>query len=335
VSDKYYLFHEFQEGCPGLDISKFSFFRGILKIIVILSDFAYSPMELDIVKLKDIKPALSGYLREAHTMLKLSSVPDERVVHDVRVLMKKSRAVLKLIKSQVDPEAYERDYYSFREVGRIMCSWRETSVHRKTLKELKKGYSKIFSLVQLEKLDALLRKPETSVEPTACLKNDLENIDELLNKAGYRLRFQSMGNLDPKILISELDNTYNNVVEKYLVCRNNPKPVNIHQFRKRAKDFLYQLWFFRPLNPSMVKTLEKRLDAMTQNLGKFNDLAQLVETLGYKYSASANLPALDELIVVIREEQDRYLLKVWPTAYKVFCPGQKLVNMLGFRILII
>jgi CHAD domain-containing protein len=165
--------------------------------------------------------------------------------------------------------------------------------------------------------------------------NDLENINELLNKAGYRLRFQSMDNFDPKVLIRMLDNTYNNVVEKYLVCRNNPKPANLHLFRKRAKDFLYQLWFFRPLNPTIVKALEKKLDAMTQNLGKYNDLAQLVNTIGYKYSVSANSPALDELIIIIREEQDRYLSKVWSVAYKVFCPGQKLVNVLGFRILMI
>jgi hypothetical protein len=74
---------------------------------------------------------------------------------------------------------------------------------------------------------------------------------------------------------------------------------------------------------------------MTQNLGKFNDLTQLVNTLGYKYPDTSNLPALDELIVKIREKQDRYLAKIWPIAYKVFCPGQKLVNVLGFRLLMI
>jgi hypothetical protein len=44
---------------------------------------------------------------------------------------------------------------------------------------------------------------------------------------------------------------------------------------------------------------------------------------------------MDELIIVIREAQDNYLSKVWPVAYKVFCPGNKLVNVLGFKILTI
>jgi CHAD domain-containing protein len=293
-------------------------------------------MELDYVKLKEIKPALAGYAREAQVLLKQASVPDDRAVHDVRVLMKKSRAVMNLAASQTDKELFERDYNAFREVGKITRSWRESSVYRKTLKELKKEHSEIFTLLGANKtIEALMGRTETESESGTDLQNDLENIDELLNKAGFRIRFRNMISFDPKILITELNNSYNVVVDKYLICRNNPKPVNLHRFRKRSKDFLYQLYFFRPLNPSVIKSLEKKLDLMTQNLGKFNDLAQLIDALEYKYTGSQVEPALDELIILIRDEQDRYLSKVWPTAYKVFCPGQKLVNLLGFRILMI
>jgi hypothetical protein len=180
-----------------------------------------------------------------------------------------------------------------------------------------------------------MKKAEGTAEVQPDNKDDLEKIDELLGKAGYRIRFQSMEKFDPKLLIKELDNTYNIVVDNYLKCRNSPRPANLHKFRKRAKDFLYQLYFFRPLNPPVLKGLEKKLDTMTQNLGKCNDLAVLLATIEYKFRDPANTPAMDELMVVIREAQDSYLSKVWPIAYKVFCPGQKLVNVLGFRILMI
>jgi hypothetical protein len=74
---------------------------------------------------------------------------------------------------------------------------------------------------------------------------------------------------------------------------------------------------------------------MTQNLGKHNDLSQLIKAIGYKYQFMANPPELDELIVLIREDQDRYLSRVWPVAHKFFCPGNQLVNVLGFKLLII
>ncbi|TAL66633.1 MAG: CHAD domain-containing protein [Bacteroidetes bacterium] len=293
-------------------------------------------MELDYVKLKEIKPVLAGYIRESQSLLKLSSSPDEKVVHDVRVLLKKSRAALKLSGPQLDMESLNRDIRSLREAGQIMRFWREISVQRKILKELKKEYPVIFDgLYENEKLTALLKKTEPVPEPSEEIKTGLEKIEELLNKTGYRIRFQSMDTIDPQQLLKKLDLTYSSVVDIYLISRNNPKPENLHDFRKKTKTFLYQLYFFRPLNPSVVKALEKKLENLTQNLGKFNDLAQLIKALEYKYSDGANLPALDELIVKIREKQDGYLGKTWPTAYKIFCPGQKLVNVLGFKLLVI
>ncbi|MCX6326897.1 MAG: CHAD domain-containing protein [Bacteroidia bacterium] len=293
-------------------------------------------MELDYVKLKEIKPALAGYIRESQTLFKKSSVPDEKVVHDVRVLMKKSRSVLKLATPQLDKESFNRDIFAFREVGRIMRSWRETSVHRETLKELRKDFPGIFSRLQEnERIVAILKKTEPIQEPSEEIKAGLEQIADILNRAGYRIRFQSLNRIDPQLLIKELERTYTKVVDIYLTCRNKQKPDNLHEFRKKSKDFLYQLWFFRPLNASVIKALEKNLDSITRNLGKYNDLTQLVKALGYKYPDTANLPAMDELIVKIREKQDKYLAKVWPSAYEIFCPGQKLVNVLGFKLLMI
>jgi CHAD domain-containing protein len=293
-------------------------------------------MEPEYVKLREIKPALTGYIRRALLLLHRSAIPDEKAVHDVRVLMKKSRAVMKLISDQVEKESIERDYNAFREVGRIMSTWRETSVHRKVLKDIKKNHQELFSaLAGNQKLETLLIKAELPQEPGPELKEMLEALDEHLSKAGYRLRFQPMNNFDPKLLLNGLDKSYRDIVDTYLKCRHKPVPANVHNFRKKVKEFLYQLWFFRPLNPVVVKALEKRLDSLTQNLGKLNDLSVLLDTLDYKYSGPGNDIAMDELALIIRAEQDKYLLKVWPQAFKIFSPGKNLVNMLGFKILII
>ena len=100
-----------------------------------------------------------------------------------------------------------------------------------------------------------------------------------------------MKKIDPQILIKELEITYKQVSHIYLRCRNNPKPQTLHKFRKKSKDFLYQLYIFRPLNPSVIKALEKKLESMTQNLGKFNDLAQIIKVLDYNYKKGSNQPA--------------------------------------------
>ena len=116
-------------------------------------------MNPDTVKQKEIKPAISGYIIESQSLLKKSSVPDEDTVHEIRILMKKSRAALKLAVSQIDKASFDRDLSAFREIGRILSLWREISVNRKTLKELRKEHPGIFfKLRDYEKLTSLLKK---------------------------------------------------------------------------------------------------------------------------------------------------------------------------------
>jgi CHAD domain-containing protein len=293
-------------------------------------------MELDYVKLKDIKPSLAGYIEDSRILLERSEVPDEEAVHDIRVFMKKSRGAVRLLSSQVEDVLFIKESIAYREIGRMLSLSRETSVHRKTLKTLRKENPDLFTrLAENEKIQTLLKKPDPPADMDSAEKAKAEQTHELLSKAAHRLRFYNLDKLNPHLLLKELEKTYITAAEYYLKCRINHKPAALHEFRKRSKDFLYQLYFFRPLNPALIKELEKKLDILTQNLGKYNDLSQIVWFLEYKPAAAENLSATDELMVVIRDKQDQYLSKVWPIAYKIFCPGQKLINLLGFRLLVI
>jgi CHAD domain-containing protein len=293
-------------------------------------------MESDYVKLKDIKPALAGNIQEARSLLCFDKFPDEKAVHDIRVLMKKAKACLRLIAPQIDRDIADREIQSLRDIGRLMSKWRDTTVFRKILRDLRKRHPSVFSKLKGNvNILELLKKPDSVKETSEEIRSSLININEILNKTGYRIRFEPMKSLDPQLLLKELENSYNRVVNCYLLCRNSPKRANIHEFRKKSKDFLYQLWFFRPLNVPVVKSLEKKLDILAQNLGKYNDIAQLLIAIEYKYEYSLNDPALDEIAVILRNQQDRFLAKAWPAAYELFCPGQKLLNLLGFKFLVI
>jgi len=294
-------------------------------------------MDNDYIKLKDIKPAFTGYIREAQLMIETDAIPGEDIVHDVRVLMKKARAVSSLIAPQLNPEYAEREKTALREVGRIMSSWRDDLVLRKTLKRLKKDHPGAFrNLENNEKLRGLMENNHEIAGITNEVKLQIQNLKEILGKSIYRTRFEPMNNLDPHLLLKQLEESYKRVIRYYLIARNKPKQKNLHELRKKSKAFLYQLWFFRPLNPSVIRDLEKKLDAMTRNLGKYNDLARLIDETGYnKDEPEHNEPALSELTVIIRSRQDKYLSKVWPVAYKIFAPGNNLVNLLGFKLLII
>lgn len=293
-------------------------------------------MDQDIIRLKDIKNELSAYISDAQLLLKKAPVPDDDSVHDMRVLFKKSRATLKLIEPQVESEYRQKDIQILKEAARLMTEWRDSTVHRKTLKELKKEYPDVFLKLQdNETLNNLIKKPEILPVPTAVMSQNTSQIEQLLKKTSYRIRFQNMQSFDPNVLLKELETTYLRATDRFLICRNDPKEKKLHDFRKKAKEFLYQLYFFRPVNSASVKALEKKLESLTRNLGKINDIAQLIKAIDYKYPNELNSPALDELVMCMREKQDKHLVKVWSISSKIFCPGRKLVNVLGYKILVI
>ncbi|MBK9389987.1 MAG: CHAD domain-containing protein [Bacteroidetes bacterium] len=290
-------------------------------------------MGSETLRIREIKPVLSGYISKSRELLKISAVPDEDTIHDIRVFMKKSRAVLK-IAGHVNSEGHQdRDLMSLKQVGQIMSHWRDKSVHRKTLRDLRKEYPSLFSKIESdEKIAGLMRKPEEVTEPDEEMKSGIMAIDDLLNKTYFRIRFGEIQKAEAYFLLDQLELSFGAVRNIYLECRNSARPEKIHKFRKRSKDLLYQMYFFRPVNPSRIKQVEKRLERLAMNLGKYNDLYQLLKTIGYVYPDEANPPAMDELVIRIREMQDDYLTGAWKDAYKCFCPGKNLSDLIGFKV---
>lgn len=284
-------------------------------------------------QLKEIKPALAGYIRDSLALLDQLPLPDDNAIHDIRVLMKRQRATIRLIRPLLDGQAYNREYLAGREVGRMLCTWREMSVLYKTMKALKKENPKLFvKLWDNEKIQNLLRKPYSTWTIAGEKNKSIKEISARLNKARYRVRFLNLDDPDIHLLFEELEQNYLITAKAYLDCRINPRPALLHNFRKKSKTFMYQLYYFRSFNQPRIKSLEKKLDLLTQNLGKYNDLAQITDLIGYKYGNSDGNAVMDELIVVIRDKQDKYLLKVWPSAYRIFSPGKNLGDLIGFTL---
>lgn len=277
-----------------------------------------------------IKSSLTRYLSDSLVLLGQQPVPGDRSIHDVRVLMKRYRSVIRLIRPLLEEETYRREYLAGREAGRMLCSWRETSVLRKTVKSLRKDNPGLFlKLWDNDTIQNLLRKSYTTWEVAGEQARCVTEISTMLRRALYRVRFLSLSNPDISQLFQQLNQNYLVAAKAYLDCRNSPKPALLHEFRKKSKTLLYQLCYFRQFNPQAIRSLEKRLDALTQNLGRYNDLAQIICIIGYKYGDPGNSPVTDELAVVIRDRQDEYLIKVWPAAFRIFSPGKNLQDLLG------
>jgi len=279
---------------------------------------------------RDIKTSMAGWFSGSLELLAAQPVPGDEAIHDVRVLMKKHRAALKLVQHLLDDDVYRREYGAARETGRLLASWRESAVLRKTVRGLKKDNPELFvRLHGNERIQSLLRKPYSTWDEAGVQAKTAGEVSDRLRKAQYRLRFLSLKEPDMRQLLTGFEESYAAAATAYLACRNRPVPKLLHEFRKKSKTFMYQLIFFRHLDQPAVKQIEKKLNTMTQNLGRYNDLAQVMMLTEYRFGAAGNSDSDDGLAVVIKDRQDKYLQKVWPVAYRIFAPGRKLQDLLG------
>ena len=278
---------------------------------------------------KEIKALMAGYISGSLRLLGQQPLPGGAAIHDIRVMMKKHRAAVRLVRPLLSEAVYKREYLAGRETGRILASWRETDVMRKTVKALKKDNPELFlKLRDNEKIRNLLRKPYSNWAEASLQAKTVMEVADQLTRAKQRLRFIGLKEPDLHLLLGELDRSYSAAATAYLACRNKSIPRRIHEFRKKAKTFMYQLDYFRYLNPSSVKLLEKELDTMTRNLGRYNDLVQVMIMTGYTSGAQDNSDADNELAMIIRDRQDEYMMRVWPVANRLFTPGRKLQDIL-------
>jgi CHAD domain-containing protein len=287
-------------------------------------------MDQNFVSTVEVKTAVYNWLRESELLSRnMSGLPD-KAVHDIRVCMKKARAALKLAAPQLIESENDKDLNALRTIAGSLREQRSRSVLRKTLRKLKKQHPSLFMRLKNNELIGSLKEKKHPAVRDAEMQGDTEaGVNKMLRKTLYRLRFRSMGKIDPKLLFERLGGTYRELEELYVSCRNTPKPKKLHRFRKRAKDLLYQLGFFRPVSPGRIFSLEKQLIKLTRNLGRYHDLQELVLVLPGESEDLTSDNNITELILRIRNRQDYYLSKTWPLAFTLFCPGKRLEDLMG------
>jgi hypothetical protein len=162
-----------------------------------------------------------------------------------------------------------------------------------------------------------LKKNEDITEPETTAEI-CRNLIKSLDDTSVTLKVQMTDGISGKMLMKELEKSFHSVMVHYLVSRNRPRTRTLHEYRKKGKDLLYQLAFFRNSGIRGIKHLEKELDFITKELGRYHDYAELIKKLTYKYPDPDNVSAMDELAAIIRSEQDKCLSGILPASYKIF-----------------
>lgn len=191
-------------------------------------------------------------------------------VHNARKEIKKLRATLRLVCEDTGRRKYRRAVQPLRRAAGVLAAARDARVRFRALQHLADDAEKRFPALY-QTLRKIWRR-----ETRRLLKSrSLSSTRRLLRKAGRRMRRLKPALSGPSAFVPGLRHSYELAREHFAAARREPSPEHLHEWRKKVKDFWYQLQLAAPVHPPEIRRMLDRLELLGEQLGDDHDLSLL------------------------------------------------------------
>ncbi len=256
-----------------------------------------------VIKLSD------GYIAEALALLQQDAL-DETAVHDIRVLMKRLRGMLRLYVPAGKRDTVKELNAVLRDVARSFAAQRDSHVLEETLRQMIGRASRGVSR-QLKQILQELNQQTADAVPELCPEKMADDLVWVRT-----VWYKEFAGLDENQLLSALADYYkSNRKQGREALKLRDKEV-LHDWRKRVKYLYYQMCALPHSSEEMSMTLEQ-MRKLGSLLGKVHDLDVLtvyLAGLGYDNNHITRL---------IRKRRVRLVKKIRRLYRKLFCRTTK------------
>lgn len=225
---------------------------------------------------------------------------EDTPVHETRKHLKKTRAVLHLVRKEIGRGLFKREDHCLRDVGRLISEIRDAEVRLQTARELqsitrrqrRRTYQKIEEILMLELENFIAAFAEWQVQAIPMLERVRDEIDNW-----------PVDQFDFNQLQRSVQATYKDGRNALAYAKRTKTAESFHVFRKEAKQLWYQLRILRPVNPVVLKNLTGELRSLGDLLGRAHDLSFLDERLRQEPGDNAWQREGHELLAVVEASQ--------------------------------
>ena len=213
-------------------------------------------------------------------------------VHQARKSMKRVRALLRLVESELPDNIFEFENHSLRDTARLIGDVRAARAAVEALNVIRELYGDLLAEGTFEELVVRLEHRRGLIELQALEDPRLVGrIVRGLERAHSRYaawptdeearKVYGVGVRDSYESIRPgLGSTYVRGRRKMVRAYTARRPDAFHDWRKRVKDLRHQMEFLAPLWPEVVVGTAMTADRLGLVLGEDHDLAELVSLVG-------------------------------------------------------
>lgn len=201
-------------------------------------------------------------------------------VHEVRKTVKKIRAGLRLVRSRLEPECYERENGLCRQAAHLLGGARDATVALETLERVSARLEGQVESSALEEAQARLRDLKRGAL-LAMMADDgpLSQAGALLTEAREGLRALPSSPLRPRDLAEGLASSFGRGRAHRDDAYRGGDPADFHAWRRRSKDLWHQLQLVEAAWPPVLRARASEHHKLADHLGLANDFVNLDERL--------------------------------------------------------
>lgn len=250
----------------------------------------------------------AGFRRIVTHELKLAvnglrtSPEDPATVHDARKRFKKTRALLRLFRSELGRKAYRDANVLLRDAGRDLAGLRDAHVLSETLEALSARFPGETDREAFDRARGALQARQQRM--TADSNRLTEAVAATLATFEAEVAGWTVGD-GWSAAAPNLERTYRRGRKAFRHAYRQPSDEGFHEWRKDVKNLWYHLRVLEPLWPGVITGLAAQAGRLADLLGAEHDLAVLVQTLAAEpkaFGGRKKVHGLRELTERRREE---------------------------------
>jgi CHAD domain-containing protein len=239
-------------------------------------------------------------------------------VHQARKNVKKSRAILRLVRSDLGNKTYRRENRALRDAARTVANVRDADVMVETVEALHERFAGRVPKAEFDRVRRALQKDARSSrgERNGDLGADL--IDAL-QAAAARVEDWPIDGSGWSVARKGVATAYKRGRKAFAVADSDPTTETLHEWRKRVKDLWYHQRLLKPAWPDVLGAQADAAHELSDLLGDEHDLAVLAERL----EDDAFAGDIDAILDLIDERRAELLAQIRALGRRVYAEKPK------------
>jgi len=245
----------------------------------------------------------------------------DEAIHDARVCIKKTRALLRLVRDLLGDEIYEAENTAYRDAGRKLSAVRDSAAMIEIIDKLTERFSEQLSADAFGRLRGPLVCSKRGRQQDQ--KRAMAEVAKTLRVARRRVEEWPVKRNDALALSRGLRRVFKRGRTEFAAAYDQPSIENFHEWRKQVKHLLYQVRLLKPVWPKLMEGWADELKKLGGYLSDDHDLAILREKVLEQSARSSKRIELEALVALVDQRRGELQVKARGLGARIYAekPG--------------